>query len=611
MKRALTAAGRAVELRDDDLLGEGGEGRVYAWEGRAVKIYHVARPRGSEGAEKIATFPRGLPDAVHGPEEPVLDGRGNVAGFVMRRVRSGFDASRLRNPAFRDPRTGMAGVVAWLRHAEATLGALHARGVVVGDVNDGNVLVCPSSTSAFIDADSMQFGRFACPVAHERFVDPRLYGTRFEDGPAFDPSTDSFAFAVLAFLSLFGVHPYGGIHPKFPTFLRRAEARKSVLGPDVVVPAGATPFAIVPDDVLDHFARVFDGDHRGPLPRSLHDARFVRCTCGLEHARRACPRCVRGVAVPGAVASASLAGPVRPGTVLRTTLFRTPGTVVAARLVNGALVALADEGGVLRREDGTVLRDARRSPGTRVVLTRGRTLLGDGTSVRVFEGARAAATFTTSTFDGLSAFDVPADDDRSFRCHVVDGGYLVDAVGSRRIGPVLPGGTWFRVGTSMGVVLYRTAGRAFVSVFNTARGGLRDVPHASLPVLEGRLVDVDATFDGDLALLTWTTAVRGALVGARILLAKDGSVVAADEAPLATSVAHGPRGRAFAHGALVSFDDDGPTSTGVDAGTRSFGPRVPLPLEPGTVSPECTVFAGPGGSLVVARREEVFRLSLS
>ena len=37
--------GKKVKLRDGDLLGVGGEARVYAWSGKAVKIYHPV-PKG-------------------------------------------------------------------------------------------------------------------------------------------------------------------------------------------------------------------------------------------------------------------------------------------------------------------------------------------------------------------------------------------------------------------------------------------------------------------------------------------------------------------------------------------------------------------------------------
>ncbi len=133
-----------------------------------------------------------------------------------------------------------ARVMALFRSLHATVKALHARSVVVGDLNDGNVVVTTGADAdAFvIDADSMQLGGLPCAVAHERFLDPRLYGTSLVDGPAFSVDNDRYAFRVLLFQSLLGVHPYGGTHPKLPTLLRRAEARHTILRDDVIVPRG-------------------------------------------------------------------------------------------------------------------------------------------------------------------------------------------------------------------------------------------------------------------------------------------------------------------------------------------------------------------------------------
>ena len=121
---------------------------------------------------------------------------------------------------------------------------LHQAHVVIGDFNDGNVLFKPSPRPSrprgrggqvfLIDSDSMQFGGYPCPVGHERFLDPKLYGADLSTSPRFDDGTDWYAFAVLLFQSLLSVHPFGGTHPKLATLLRRAEARHSIMQSDVV-----------------------------------------------------------------------------------------------------------------------------------------------------------------------------------------------------------------------------------------------------------------------------------------------------------------------------------------------------------------------------------------
>ena len=121
----------------------------------------------------------------------------------------------------------------------AALDALHALGIVVGDLNDGNVLVVGDEIR-FIDVDSMQFGRWPCPVAHERYLAPELYGVDLSAAPRFLPEHDWYAFLVLLFSALLYVHPFGGVHPKLPTLVRRVAAGVSLLSSLVKRPKGCT-----------------------------------------------------------------------------------------------------------------------------------------------------------------------------------------------------------------------------------------------------------------------------------------------------------------------------------------------------------------------------------
>jgi hypothetical protein len=67
-----------------------------------------------------------------------------------------------------------------------------------------------------------------------------------------------------------------------------------------VYPRAARPLAILPEELVDMFRRIFETDDRTPL--RLDNLRFRRCsTCGDEHARLRCPTCATAVAVPAAI----------------------------------------------------------------------------------------------------------------------------------------------------------------------------------------------------------------------------------------------------------------------------------------------------------------------
>ncbi len=134
-----------VRLTDANLLGEGGEARVYRSGDRAVKIFHAPS---AVKAQKLAAFPRHLPPEVVAPGEPARDRSGTVIGYAMPAVLGHEELARLSNRRWREGRGYLrtATKVSTLFSRLATvLSRLHGAGVVVGDLNDGNVLFAPGT----------------------------------------------------------------------------------------------------------------------------------------------------------------------------------------------------------------------------------------------------------------------------------------------------------------------------------------------------------------------------------------------------------------------------------------------------------------------------------
>ena len=192
-------SGKRVRVSDIDLLGEGGEARVYRLGAAALKLFHPVQDRLAQQLLdqkllKLAQFPKGLPAAVMSPMELATDKAGRVVGYTMPLVPGAEDFGRLAQRKWRVGVVSNAGLTAVFRELHSLVEGLHAARVVIGDFNDGNVLfrpaLQPSAQVALIDADSMQFGGFPCPVGHERFLDPRLYGVDLSTAPRFDDGSD-------------------------------------------------------------------------------------------------------------------------------------------------------------------------------------------------------------------------------------------------------------------------------------------------------------------------------------------------------------------------------------------------------------------------------------
>lgn len=320
-----------IDLARVPLLGHGGEADVYDLGARVLKLYkgpkhpdvagdpmrvHAAAERLADAEARLSSFPRNLPARVAKPRALARDVRKKaVVGYVMDRC-DGRPLYELAEPRVR--RAGgvdLTALVGALRDLHGTVAALHAAGVVIGDFNDGNVLVALRQGSGraegeawLIDADSFAWGAWACPMFTERFVDPRLCD-RAQAAPALarphDALSDWFAYTVMLFRTLCWVGPYGGVYqPADPARRVPPAARPlrgpSVFDPGVVYPRAAAPLAGLTDELLDHFTAVFDHGRRGPFPAALLDRlRLHRCaTCGVDHVRPRCPSCSSQVAVP-------------------------------------------------------------------------------------------------------------------------------------------------------------------------------------------------------------------------------------------------------------------------------------------------------------------------
>lgn len=505
--------GHDVVLDDNDLVGEGGEARVYGTGADVVKIFHAGAPPTLQALrtkklQALSTLT--LPQRVVGPSALALDAKGQIVGYRMRRVVDAVDLAKLARQAMKSVRD-QNGVLALFRSLLATIQALHQQGVVVGDCNDGNVVVDAGGRGdAFvIDADSMQVAKLPCPVAHERFLDPRLYGVSLVDDAVFSVDSDLYALRVLLFQTLCCVHPYGGTHAKLPTLLRRAEARHSVLRDDVTLPKMALSPKTLPDALWADFQACFDKDVRTAFDAKLLQARFVTCSCGVEHAQRSCPACQIKVVVP----AVQVHGAVAFERIAR-------GLAVVASSCGGSLRFVVDDGACVKREDGSVVVEGalfREGVGVDVGFVGRRTWLAQGTELVCLEGGDVVDRTSTGLAFGAPAF--ACSPVGLFRLH---GDAIVHHDSGVVVGRALQGRTWLFAADDGCVAVWR-AGNVARFLWCRVGEAARDV---ALPAIEGRVVDVNVVVDGDRALVGVAVDVDGRRKHTLTLLDRHSGVVA-------------------------------------------------------------------------------------
>lgn len=176
---------------------------------RARKLQRMIRMAGGE-LSTIAAWPQAL--LRLGPDGP-------VAGFLMARI-DGQEIHRLCSPADRRhhfPGARWSDLIRVAREVAVAFETLHGCGIVMGDVNEKNLLVSGAGQVRLIDCDSYQVPGegegevFTCDVGVPLWTAPELQGRPFRGLPR-TPNHDRFGLALLIFELLFmGRHPFAGV----------------------------------------------------------------------------------------------------------------------------------------------------------------------------------------------------------------------------------------------------------------------------------------------------------------------------------------------------------------------------------------------------------------
>ncbi len=323
MARYYDPQGRAVALGKE--LGSGGEGAVYEIAGdkrRVAKIYH--RPATPEKAEKLRSMAElasiDLTAIASWPLEVLCDGAPDrVRGIVLPRIDNHDEIHKLYSPAHRKidyPDKDWGFLAHTAMNCCAAFDAIHAKGHVIGDVNQGNLLVSQRGTVFLIDCDSFQVHargkRFSCDVGVPQFTPPELQGKNFR-GLARTVNHDRFGLALVIFhLLLMGRHPFAGrylgkgdmpIEQAIAEFRYAFSRQAERLG--MAPPPGTLPVQRVAPRLAPLFERAFGqgGDEPDARPSaaewhavlSAELAELVRCEAdrGHRHAAglKSCPWC--------------------------------------------------------------------------------------------------------------------------------------------------------------------------------------------------------------------------------------------------------------------------------------------------------------------------------
>ena len=204
-------------------LGQGGEGAVLEVGSQSdlvAKIYHNATT--PEKAAKLTAMvnlkTERLLNLSAWPIDTLHEKRGGaIKGFVMPKVVGHRDIHILygiksRHAEYPDARWPF--LIQAAANVARAFSVIHEHGHVIGDVNQGGVVVSSSATVRLVDCDSFQVTtnghRFLCEVGVPTHTPPELQDRSFR-GVVRTQDHDAFGLAIIIFQLLFmGRHPFSG-----------------------------------------------------------------------------------------------------------------------------------------------------------------------------------------------------------------------------------------------------------------------------------------------------------------------------------------------------------------------------------------------------------------
>lgn len=312
-------------------VGRGGEATIYRVSGQPkllAKIY--SQPPKADYLRKLQWMRDHPPDdptaaqnhaSLAWPMDLLYTAEERLAGYLMPYIEQAAPLLDVFNPrrcALVLPEFNRRYLHRTARNLAAALGALHARGYVVGDLNESNILVTPRALVTLIDTDSFQVRETTsngavvhpCPVARLEYTPPELQGKSPRRAER-SPEQDAFGLAVLIYqLLMAGNHPFRAIWlgkdepPPLEERIRRGcfPYRKPPICP-VAPPPGAPALEELYPLLQQLMLRCFIAGHHDPAQRptpfawekALEEAErnLILCKQGHYYSSHlpACPTC--------------------------------------------------------------------------------------------------------------------------------------------------------------------------------------------------------------------------------------------------------------------------------------------------------------------------------
>jgi DNA-binding helix-hairpin-helix protein with protein kinase domain len=268
------------------LLGKGGEGCVYElsnYPSLVLKLYN--EPVSETKIRKLRLMASiknvQLENYTAWVNDIVTDHQGTVRGFVMKKLVNYVPLHMLFGPMDRKklfPEKGYNFLVHVARNLATAFYTCHEAGLIIGDVNEGNILVNSQGMVAFIDCDSFQikdnFIYHYCEVGVPRYTPPELLEKLSFNNIIRTINSDSFSMAILIFQLLFlGRHPFAGKNNSTDNVDEETAIKKQWFAFSIynktnklLPPLDSYDIKYLPISLIDLFHKSFEKTENRPVP---------------------------------------------------------------------------------------------------------------------------------------------------------------------------------------------------------------------------------------------------------------------------------------------------------------------------------------------------------
>ena len=265
MEVILRSTGKREILDKSNFLASGGQGQIFVKNDNvAYKIY--TDPSKALPIAKINELSVLVRPNIIRPLDIIIDKNNKPVGYTMIFVKNTYALCQLFTKAFKNRMSVTKDIILDLvKKLQDTIKYIHDNDILVVDLNEMNVLVSSKLDDLYmIDIDSYQTKSFPATAIMESIRD--------RHATCFDKNTDYFAFGILSFQMMIGIHPFRGSHPKIKDLDGRMMKNISVFDKDVSIPKICESFDVIPTAYKQWYKAIFDEGKRLPPPSDFQTA---------------------------------------------------------------------------------------------------------------------------------------------------------------------------------------------------------------------------------------------------------------------------------------------------------------------------------------------------